>query len=288
MLVAQALRSGNIDRLDRELLLASVLKKDRAFLLSHPEHILSPRKIQHFKKLIGRREHHEPLAYILGEKEFFGISFLVNRSTLIPRPETEIIVEDVLKQFSRLKTLVNKKIAVVDVGTGSGCIIISVVKNLLLLKKDLNTISFFAVDTSLRALNTAHSNAKRHDADKNIQFVHSNLLTQLKKQLLSFDEIIILANLPYLSEKLYQTTPSTVQHFEPKSALLSGQDGLNHYRALLKQLKSLSPGKRIEFWLEISPEQASVARALLQEHSAILDKILPDLAEKFRVIKGHF
>ena len=288
MFIAQALRSGTIDRLDRELLLASVLKKDRAFLLSHPEYTLSERELQCFKKLVERRELHEPLAYIIGEKEFFGLLFSTNRSTLIPRPETELLVEDILRQLSELKTFSNKKIAVVDVGTGSGCIIISVVKKFSLSKKDLADISFFAVDTSLGALDTAHFNAKRHGVDQNIQFTHSNLLTQLKKQLASFDEIIILANLPYLSEKLYQATLPTVQFFEPKTALLSGVDGLDHYRKLLKQLQFLSPGKRICFWLEISPEQASFVQTLLQDHKAVLDEILPDLAKNPRVIKGHF
>lgn len=288
MLVAQALRFGSLDQLDRELLLAFVLKKDRVFLLSHPEYALSEKKIERFEKLVKRRESHEPLAYIIGEKEFFGLSFSVNRSTLIPRPETEILVEDVLKHLSELKTLTNKKIAVVDVGTGSGCIIISVVKNLLRSKKDLRNISFFAIDASLRALNKALSNAKHHNVDKDIQFIHSNLLVQLKKKLASFDEIIILANLPYLSDQLYKNTELTVRDFEPKTALVSGQDGLDHYRELLTQLAVTTKTQKVHIWLEISPEQDLTARALLQTHKVMPIEILTDLSGQSRIVKGHY
>lgn len=281
-----ALRFGNIEVLDRELLLQSILKKDRVFLLAHPEHILSEIQAKRFKKLVERRERDEPLAYILGEKEFFGLPFFVNRFTLIPRPETEILVEQVLEFLKKKKS--KKKIAVVDVGTGSGCIIVSVTKNLLCQRKSSQDFSFLAVDTSLKALRVAKQNAEHHGVGSEIQFTQSKLLAAVKKKLVHFDEIVILANLPYLSETLYRNTKPTVQNFEPKTALLSGKDGLDHYRMLLRELQSLAPRQKISFWLEISPEQTSLVGPIIQASGAKLKKIIPDLTGRNRIVYGTF
>lgn len=286
MSVREALRHSTIEALDRELLLASVLKRERTFLMAHPEYELSEAQMKRFQELVKRRERDEPLAYILGEKEFFRLPFFVNRYTLIPRPETEIMVEEALKLLAqRKKSSVKKKIAVIDVGTGSGCIIVSVVKNF---SQANSKCSFFAVDTSLRALQVAKKNAVRHAVHQNITFVQSNLLERLKKKLVAFDEIIVLANLPYLSETIYQQTEPAVHNFEPKTALLSGRDGLDHYRQLLNELRVLAQTKKVQFLLEISPEQALPFEKILKSSRAKRIHLLTDLAGKKRLSKGEW
>lgn len=283
MQLATALRFGNIDALDRELLLQAILKKDRVFLLAHPEYELSEKAVKHFEELVKRRELQEPLAYILGEKEFFGLSFLVNRYTLIPRPETEILVGSALAFLHEKKN--KKKITTVDVGTGSGCIIISLIKNL----KDVSgTDAFYAVDSSSEAIDTARKNAQAHGVADQITFTQSDLLNNMGKELASCDHLLILANLPYLSEALYQSTDVTVQAFEPESALVSGRDGLDHYRRLLGELAYLAKTKKIDFILEISPEQAALVPKLCWEHCAKLERILPDLSGQERIVIGTY
>lgn len=286
--IATSLKLGSIDPLDRELLLAWALKRDRIFVLAHPEHQISERQLQRFRKIIARREQGEPLAYILGEKEFFDLLFHVNRSTLIPRPETELLVESALNHIkNKISKVKNERIVVIDVGTGSGCIIISLVKSLQVPYSILHTpYSFLAADISKRALSMAEKNAKRHGVKEEIAFIQSDLLKNIELQLKPFDELLVLANLPYLSEQLYKNTDSTVHNFEPKTALVSGQDGLDHYRRLLVQLSTLAKTKKVTFWLEISPEQAAHIPALLSEQGVTHFQALPDLTGRARLVTG--
>lgn len=290
MTVQEVLRLGRIETLDREVIIGAVLKKDRTFLLAHPETHVLKRQEEKIKRFIKERETNKPLAYILGEKEFFGLPFSVNRSTLIPRPETELLVESTLNHIKNKKSKIkNEKIAVVDVGTGSGCIIISFVKNLQVQHSVLHTpYSFFATDISKRALSIAKKNAERHRVAQEITFVQSNLLKNIEQPLKPFDELIILANLPYLSDKLYTETEPTVQNYEPKTALVSGVDGLDHYRKLLVQLRTLAKPKKITFWLEISPEQATLISDLLSEQGIAHFQILADLTGRPRLVTGSF
>lgn len=279
------LSTMGIDRLDLELLTAHAIRKDRSFVLAHPEYRLSEKEARKLKRLIARRKHHEPVAYLIGEKEFYGLSFFVNQHTLIPRPETELLVEEVLDQISNYKSQITNKVAVVDVGTGSGCIIISIVKHLLDSnnKLQITNFKFFATDISSGALRVARKNAQRHGVQKLISFSASDLLSQVVKKLHSCDEIILLANLPYLSSTLYRESPPDVNKFEPKGALVSGSEGLDQYRRLFAQVKHLLRGKKIHFFLEISPEQASSLDFLPAPK-----QILPDLAGRPRLVCGTF
>jgi release factor glutamine methyltransferase len=270
-----------IDNLDLELLIAHELKKTREFVLAHPEFHISPLKIESLKLKISRRRHSEPLAYILGYKEFYGLDFKVTRDTLIPRPETELLIEKALEKIEALQAD-RKSLTVIDVGTGSGNIIISLAKNLKNKK-----INYFGIDISKEALEVATCNAKKHN-QKKIKFIQSNLLNSFlenKKNFLSNHEYIILANLPYLSNKIYSASLPTVKNFEPKSALYSSIAGLGHYKKLFEQIKKLS--KRYKFsaiLLEFSPEQK-------KELNILVKKILPlskiqfqkDLAGKWRI-----
>lgn len=291
MRVSDALDSDRLERLDCELLLALSLDRDRTWILAHPEYALTPDEAARFEDLAHRREGHEPLAYILGEKEFYGLPFAVNEHTLIPRPETELLVEAALEKVSSIKYQVSKKrIAIVDIGTGSGCIIVSLAKHLLDSEFQIHdtSLAFFAADISSEALLTARSNALRHGVADRITFVHSDLLERVREQLTTFDLLVVLANLPYLSETLYADAAPDVRQFEPAGALVSGLDGLDHYHRLLSELQVLTPRPDIHFFLEISPEQALFVPALLHSHEATLITIRPDLAGKARLVIGRF
>ena len=254
---------GKIDPLDLDLILAHTLKKPREFVLAHPEHVIPELKIENLKFKITRRRHDEPLAYILGYKEFFGHPFLVTPATLIPRPETELMVEEALAEVISHQSSVT---SVIDVGTGSGNIIISILKNLIIDSKfKIQNSKFFAIDISKDALRVAKRNAKKNNVEEKIKFLHGNLLEPIMKKLnrkssAKSHHIIILANLPYLSNKIYNSTAPNVKKFEPKSALYSPKDGLDHYEKLFQQIKLLQANETSKLTtltaiLEISPEQ---------------------------------
>ncbi len=272
--------SKKIDPLDLELIIAHELKKPREFVLAHPEHEINENLIRRLAEKIARRIKKEPLAYILEHKEFYGLDFKVTKDTLIPRPETELLVDLVLKNNN--ETMRQCDNVIVDVGTGSGNIIISLAKNL-----KNNKIKYIGVDISKKALQIARYNAKKNKLNKKIKFLHGNLLDPIIencKLKIENSRIIILANLPYLSKKIYEKTLPNVKNYEPKSALYSPQNGLQHYEKLFKQTKKILPPVHCSLFLEFSPEQKNKLNILIK-------KILPsaqieftkDLAQKWRV-----
>jgi len=188
--------------LDALILLSFITKKKKEFILAHPELKIKRNLSKKFYSLINLRKKHYPLAYILSKKEFFKYNFFVNEDVLIPRPETEKIVEMALKYIKDK----NKKYKILDLGTGSGCIAISLAKELT--KNKIN-FEILATDISKKALTIAKINKKRLKA-KNIKFVKSNLFEKINEK---FD--LILANLPYLKEKEIKNELL----FEPKIAL---------------------------------------------------------------------
>lgn len=229
------------------LLLENILKKPKEFILAHPEFILSKKILSLLESKINRQKKGEPLAYILKEKEFFGIPFFVNKSTLIPRPETELLVEKIL-ELTKEKS--QKQKILLEIGTGSGCIIISLVKNIT--KKNW---FFLANDFSKKALLVAIKNCQKNLPKEKIDFFIDDLLGRktcqkiLKLQKKSaLKEIILVANLPYISQKEYDLLDLRVKNFEPQTALLSGKDGFDHYRKLLIQLKDFSQKNPILNW----------------------------------------
>ena len=258
-----------LDLIDLDLLVAHTIGKSREFILTHPEHEINKVQSGNLEKLIKRRFNHEPIAHILGEKEFYGLPFKVTKDTLIPRPETEMIVEKILKLKPKNKTIL-------DVGTGSGNIIISLAKNLKMKN------SFYGIDISASALKIAKQNAKLNKVEKKIKFIRKSLLSGFKKN--ELEDSIIIANLPYLSEKIYNETLPNVKNFEPKSALYSPKEGLDHYGKLFSQVKKL--GIKTEIILEFSPEQKTSLDKLVK-------KIFPkaklefqkDLAKKWRILE---
>lgn len=183
-------------RLDAEILLSHTLNKSREDILTHPEIKLDVNQIKAYKKLLVRRQTGEPIAYLVGYKFFYGLKFKVNHHTLIPRPETELMVEQALKNIVCDTDCQTKNTIILDVGTGSGAIIISLFKQLTINNKKLR-IDFFATDISDNALRIAKQNAKNNRI-KSIAFLKSDLLNHRKIKRLFQQEkpLVILANLP--------------------------------------------------------------------------------------------
>ncbi|KKR99067.1 MAG: Release factor glutamine methyltransferase [Candidatus Magasanikbacteria bacterium GW2011_GWC2_41_17] len=231
-------------------------------LFAHPEFAPTAKQISHFKKLIARRAKGEPIAYLIGHKEFYGLDFEINKNVLIPRPETELMVEEVVKKIDRLK------IILIDVGTGSGCIPIAILKT---------------IDISPGAIATAKRNAKKHNVK--IKFLHGNLLEPMMSQLTQYskkNKIIITANLPYLTTKQYRASTS-IQH-EPRLALVADKSGLALYEQLLKQISVLSK-INITLFFEIDPSQARAIIILIKKYLPLAEvKIKNDYAGKKRLV----
>jgi len=208
--------------LDAEVLLAYALNKSREYLAAHPEQIISTAQQRRYRRLVALRKAGTPVAYLRGYKEFYGLQFVVNRSVLIPRPESEAMVDaaiEAARQFRRP--------TIADLGTGSGNIAGA-------LAKHLPRADVYATDTSRKALRVARKNA--HNFGVRIHFYHGNLLLPLKNKKLD----IITANLPYLPSSIKSPTASSLA-YEPSGALYSGTDGLSHYRRLLKQIAQRRP-----------------------------------------------
>lgn len=209
------LRDAGVDspRRDCLVLLEDTIQKDRAWVVAHPEHELTPKIIQKLDELIERRIKREPLAYIRGKAWFYGRFFEVNPNVLIPRPESENFIE-LLKELSPQK--------IIDIGTGSGALAITA-------KLEFPNNKTMATDISSEALITAQKNAANHKVD--IQFVSGDLIEALNNEQLENSAII--ANLPYVPANLI-TSPEITQ--EPPQALFSGKDGLEHYRRFWRQI----------------------------------------------------
>ena len=304
MTIAQIIQKykNRLDYLDLELLIASSLSKTREFVLIHPEHELAKSQISNLKSQIERRIKGKPIAYLTGHKEFYGLDFVVNKYTLIPRPETEQMVELVLDE-SKVKSLPaseagqKSKVTIVDVGTGSGCIIISIAHELEDdTKYKIQNTRYFGIDTSPEALKVAKKNAKNHGVNKKIKFVESNLLSvfiqDTKYKIQNTKNIIITANLPYLSKEIYNSAPIDVKKFEPKSALYSAKAGLAHYHKLLLQIKTLLVTchlSHVTCLMEISPEQKQPFTKLIKSiFPAVKIEFKKDLASKWRICKIVF
>lgn len=226
--------SSSTPVLDAEILLSFILKKNKEYLYTHGDKELSEKQIHLLSKFIRKRIDGYPIAYITGHKEFYGLDFIVTPDTLIPRPETEMMVEHLLDHLKQL----TQNTTVIDVGTGTGCIPISIIKNL---QTTNNKLKITAIDISMKALEVAKKNAKKHNLENDIEFIHGNLLepilntSRLKPQT---SNLIITANLPYLTPKQIKNSPSIQK--EPELALEAGDDGLKYYKKLFNQIKKIT------------------------------------------------
>jgi release factor glutamine methyltransferase len=277
MTIRAAIAESSIDIAprDAETLLAHILGRNRAWLLAHGDDSLSAESLAQLRTLTARRAAHEPLQHLTGEQEFFGLNLRVTANTLIPRPETERLVEAVIDWIANSPAY-PRALKILDVGTGTGAIALA-------LAQHLPTAYLTAVDLSPAALAVARENATRHHLDQRIRFVESNLLTAFsgKKPGESFD--IIVSNPPYVSLADSPTLAPEVRDHEPHLALFAGADGLAIYHRLIPQAHAaLPPGGLLAF--EIGFGQSSSVRALLEETLWHNIRILSDYAAIPRVV----
>lgn len=232
-------------KLDAQVLLAHVLEKGTAYLFAHGDEALSTKAQETFEALIARRAAHEPVAYLLREKEFFGRSFFVTPDVLIPRPATETMIEAALKTIDHRTTII-------DVGTGSGAI------GLTLAAETARPV--ILLDASEAALSVARKNAEHLIEHDRLLFLAGHLLTPIATEAAADDlgeHVVMTANLPYLSLAEWEKCDPDVRNFEPTTALVSGLDGLDHYLVLFTQLarwRNQFP-KRLDCFVEIETAQ---------------------------------
>jgi len=260
----QKLRHEQIEsaRLDALILLETELEKSRAWLLAHYVHELSASKISNLNKKLSQRLHHTPLAYIIGSKEFYGRSFIVTEDVLIPRPESEALIE-LLIGIARLEDAPN---TIFDIGTGTGCLAITA-------KLELGNIHCTAVDCSAPALKVAKKNAAMLQAS--VRFCKSDLLENVPK-MPKTRPYVILANLPYVPEGLITSEEITK---EPAEALFSGSDGLDLYRRFWQQVANLkNPPRHI---ITESLDSQHVALQTLAQIAGYEISKEQDLAQQF-------
>ncbi len=238
---------------EARLLLGHVLQKPLAWLLAHDDDVLDEAGLSAFKTLVTRRAAGEPVAYLLGYREFFGREFLTTPATLIPRPETELLVEQVIEKVG-LKVgdgetaIKHKSRRILDLGTGTGCVAIT-------LALECPGVLVCAIDASKAALDVAQSNAQRLNA--NVRFLHSDWFAAVGGE--TFD--VIVSNPPYIAAEDVHLTQGDLR-FEPPAALASGADGLDAIRHIIAAAPAhLSAYGQL--WLEHGYDQADTVRALL-------------------------
>ncbi len=217
-------------RLDVEILLRKVLDVDRLYILLNLDKSLDENQQSLFEKLINERLNNRPIAYIVENREFMGLDFYVKEGVLIPRPDTEILVEEVI-ELAKDKGSIN----ILDIGTGSGAITIS-------LAKYLDNAVLTSVDISDVALEIAKKNAKDNNVENKITFIKSDLFENIEDGM-KFD--IIVSNPPYIKKQVIETLDKQVKDFEPYNALWGGDDGLDFYREITKQSKKFLKEKGI-------------------------------------------
>ncbi|PIZ00245.1 peptide chain release factor N(5)-glutamine methyltransferase [bacterium (Candidatus Howlettbacteria) CG_4_10_14_0_8_um_filter_40_9] len=255
------------------LLLANVLKKDRTYIYAHGEEKLSTKQSDLFKKYIKRRKTHEPVWYILSEVEFYGRKFYVNNDVLTPRPETEILLQEVLKSISNIQFPISN---VIELGTGSGIIVIT-------LAEEIKKIKIIATDISDKTLKVAKKNAKLHGVEKQIEFFEGDLLSPITNNKLRFTNTILVANLPYIPHEDMESLQFDVLHHEPRVALDGGKQGIEIYERLLKQMKE-SDFTGMAFF-EIGIGQGKLIKKIVQKYfPKVFVEIKKDLADIDRIM----
>jgi release factor glutamine methyltransferase len=267
-------------RMNAELLLMFTLSCDRAYLYAHPERQLSPDEQTRYDAALSERARGVPAQYIIGHQEFWGMELIVTPAVLIPRPETEHVIETVLNRVER--TLLRQAqgelshaspLRIADVGTGSGCIAMA-------LAKELPTAEICATDISPAALEVARANAVRHQLEHRIRFSENDLLKGFKNN--SFDFIV--SNPPYVGESEEDSVQLEVRKFEPRNAVFAGPTGAEVIARLIPQAHAaLKPGG----WLvmEISETIAEEVKHLLRDWKEVSTR--PDLQSIPRVVQAQ-
>ena len=248
-------------RTDAALLLGEVLNRDRSFMIAHPEYLVAADQLQKFREFVARRAAGEPLQYITGHQEFFKLDFRIMPDVLIPRPETEIIVEAALEVAPR-----NSSLLIADIGTGSGCLIVS-------LLSELPQARGIATDFSFEALRVAEDNARRHDVIDRLELVQADAFSAFPDRA-AFS--LILSNPPYVPSTEIDKLQREVRDHEPLHALVSGPDGLSHIRKYLKDAARFLSARGY-FIFEIGFGQREAVKELIDAEVWDLIEIRNDL-----------
>lgn len=250
--------------LDAWYLLQMVCKIERSYYYVHGEEDITQDAQKEYEIAVQKRAEHIPLQYIIGEQEYMGLRFKVNSNVLIPRQDTETLVEQVLK-------IVKPGMKVLDLCTGSGCVLISVLKN-------APELTGMGSDISKTALLVAKENAKLHEVDA--EWVRSDLFDNITE---TFD--VIMANPPYIPTGEILSLMPEVRDFEPENALDGGADGLDFYRKIAGQVKDyLNPGGYV--YMEIGYDQGEAVSELMRNAGFTEVEVIKDLARNDRVVKG--
>lgn len=250
--------------LDAWYLLQMVCRIERSYYYVHGEEDITQDAQKEYEIAVQKRAEHIPLQYIIGEQEFMGLRFKVNSNVLIPRQDTETLVEQVLK-------IVKPGMKVLDLCTGSGCVLISVLKN-------APELTGMGSDISKTALLVAKENAKLHEVDA--EWVRSDLFDNITE---TFD--VIMANPPYIPTGEILSLMPEVRDFEPENALDGGADGLDFYRKIAGQVKDyLNPGGYV--YMEIGYDQGEAVSELMRNAGFTEVEVIKDLARNDRVVKG--
>ena len=255
--------------LDSEILLSKTLSKTRENILTNLDQKISKKNVSVFKKYLQRRSNNEPIAYILEEKEFWSKKFYINKSTLIPRPETELLVDKILKIYKE------KKISILDIGTGSGCIIISLLSSL----KNSNGIG---VDVSKNAISTAQKNALKYKLSKRVKFFKKSFKNIFSKK---FD--LIVSNPPYIDSKYIKDLSDDIKRFEPRIALDGGNDGLDLIKKVIyKSTHILKINGMLA--LEIGNEQIKKVSKILIDNNFRIKHVIKDYKTNVRCLFAYY
>ena len=253
-------------KLDSEILMAKALDKKREYIILNNDEIIKEQNLEYFKKLVQERATRKPIAYLLKKKSFWNSEFYVNKNTLIPRPDTEIILEQILK-FTKNKNYLN----ILDIGVGSGCILLSVLK-------ERKNFYGTGIDISRNSLDICKMNAKKLLLERRVKFFKSDVD---KFAIGKYD--LIVSNPPYIKTSDLKYLESDVIKFEPKLALDGGLDGLSVIRKVIKKSSELLK-KNGKFILEIGFDQKNKVIKLLNNKGFYINSTVKDLANNDRCI----
>ena len=251
--------------LDTELLLAKSLNKSREELLINLDHNINKKDLKNFNEYLIRRSKREPIAYLTKEKEFWSKKFFVNKDTLIPRPETELLVEKLVTLYKK------KRVSILDIGTGTGCIIIS-------LLSELKNSTGMAVDISSKALFVAKKNALKFKLSDRIKFLNQHFEDLHSKK---FD--LIVSNPPYITKNGIKNLSDDIKKFEPRMALDGGKDGLDLIKKIIYKSKEILKIKGT-LALEIGNEQINKVSKVLKNNKFIVKCVIKDYKKNVRCV----
>ncbi len=273
-LSSEYLKRKGIDesRLNAELLLADILHCKRLELYLSFDRPLAQRELDEYRDYIKRRGNFEPLQYITGKVEFYGLQFFVSKDVLIPRPETEILIEAILKDSS-----LNNFIRILDIGTGSGNIAIALTKNIVL-------SSCVALDVSEQSLQVAKKNAHYNEVSDKIKFIKADIFDNNLNLNEKYD--LIVSNPPYVSHEEFLTLQKEIINFEPHNAVTDYEDGLKFYKRISCLSKTLLK-PRGKLFFEVGKEQSESIKNILLQESYSEIKSWKDYLGIDRVIKGE-